>query len=124
MYPTFQSIIRSEDNFVKVPTLSVSDFKDIVEKWLELKHRRLTDDQKKLLLDMCLKCPLPLYLKLSFDKASTWTSFYSKSLTVLEPTVRQSIDGLFERLEKMHGPIFVSRALGYLTICKYFQIAI
>ena len=83
-----------------------------------MKHRRLTYDQKKLLLKMCIKCPLPLYLKLAFDKASTWTSYHPKAVTVLEPTVRQSIDGLFERLEKIHGPMLVSRALGYLTICK------
>jgi len=92
-------------------------FSQIIDKWLALRKRTLTSDQKKLLVDKVLKCPSPLFLKLSFDNACAWTSFAPKSSTVLESTVRKSIDGLFERLEKLHGKIFVSRALGYLTIC-------
>jgi hypothetical protein len=96
----------------------VTDLSEIIDKWLVLKQRQLTPEQKKIVTTMCSKCPLPLYLKLSFDKASVWTSCLTKAVTVLEPTVRQSIDGLFQRLEKLHGQMFVSRALGYLTLGK------
>ncbi|XP_053395163.1 uncharacterized protein LOC123524131 isoform X2 [Mercenaria mercenaria] len=117
-FPVLQTTVKTKENFIQVPTMTVSDLSEIIDKWLSLKHRQLTPEQKKIVTTMCSKCPLPLYLKLAFDKASTWTSFVSKNVTVLEPTVRQSIDGLFQRLEKMHGQIFVSRALGYLTLAR------
>ncbi|XP_060587443.1 NACHT domain- and WD repeat-containing protein 1-like isoform X3 [Ruditapes philippinarum] len=116
--PVLQSTVRTKDNFIQVPALTVTDLSEIIDKWLVLKQRQLTPEQKKIVTTMCSKCPLPLYLKLSFDKASVWTSCLTKAVTVLEPTVRQSIDGLFQRLEKLHGQMFVSRALGYLTLAR------
>ncbi|WAR01784.1 NWD1-like protein [Mya arenaria] len=117
-YPILKSTIRADANLVKIPTLTSDDFEKIIDKWLKLKKRNLTPDQKNLLLHMCKKCPSPLFLKLSFDKACMWTSFATKGTTALEPSIRKSIDTLFERLEVMHGKIFVSHALGYLTISR------
>jgi len=37
----------------------------------------------------------------------------------LQTTVRDSINMMFADLEKMHGQMLVSRALGYLTISGY-----
>lgn len=61
------------------------------------------------------KCPLPLYLKMSLDEACRWNSFSPESETVLENTIRKSIDALFQRLEKSHGYLMMSRSMGYLT---------
>ncbi|KAH3887306.1 hypothetical protein DPMN_011322 [Dreissena polymorpha] len=117
-FPILSSIIRTKENIIKVPTLTQADFEEIVDGWLKKRRRNLTADQKKMLMHMCLKCPSPLFLKLTFDKACTWTSFAAQSATVLEASIRTCIDGLFQRLEDMHGQIFVSRALGYLTISR------
>ena len=58
-------------------------------------------------------------LQLSFEEAATWASFSTRDKTILQDTVRASIDFLFQKLEKVHGHILLSRALGYLTIGKY-----
>ena len=108
-------MIKTKENFMPVPRLPQTDVKGIIDKWLSLKHRKLTDEQKNLVFSAFSKCPIPLFLKLSFDEASSWTSFAPKNTTVLESSVRASINRLLQRLETMHGHIFVSRALGYLT---------
>ena len=110
-----QAAIKTKENFIDIPKLPDNDVKDIIKKWLELKQRQLSIDQTKVLTDAFKKCPTPLFLKLSFDKASSWTSFAPKDTTVLEDSVRASIDNLFKRMEEYHGHVFVSRALGYIT---------
>ncbi|XP_052260981.1 NACHT and WD repeat domain-containing protein 2-like [Dreissena polymorpha] len=55
---------------------------------------------------------------LSFDEAMLWRSFDPPSRTVLQTTVRTSVDFLFSRLEKLHGRILVCRALGYFTLAN------
>ena len=108
-------MVKTEANFLSIPRLPQNDVRGILDKWLSLKHRKLTEDQKKIVFATFSKCPIPLFLKLSFDAASSWTSFAPKNTTVLEATVRNSINSLFQRLETMHGYVFVSRALGYIT---------
>ena len=110
-----QTVVKTQANYLSIPRLPQDDVRGILDKWLSLKHRKLTDDQKKIVFSAFTKCPIPLFLKLSFDAASSWTSFAPKSSIVLEATVRDSINSLFQRLETMHGYVFVSRALGYIT---------
>ncbi|XP_041349706.1 NACHT domain- and WD repeat-containing protein 1-like [Gigantopelta aegis] len=55
---------------------------------------------------------------MSVDQACQWRSFTPADITVLQYTIGQSINTLFEKIEKLHGKIFVSKALGYLTISK------
>ena len=62
------------------------------------------------------KCPLPLYFKLSFREALEWTSFRPIEECRLRDTIRGTIDHMFTKLETKHGKLFVSRALGYVTI--------
>ncbi|XP_052267431.1 NACHT domain- and WD repeat-containing protein 1-like isoform X1 [Dreissena polymorpha] len=56
---------------------------------------------------------------LSFDEAMLWRSFDPPSRTVLQTTVRTSVDFLFSRLEKLHSRILVCRALGYFTLANH-----
>lgn len=104
-----------KDNFIAVPKLPDQDVSNIVDHWLAKRKRTLTPSQRQVLSKSFEKCPLPIYLKLSFDEACRWTSYSDKSTTVLQTTVRNSINTLFSRLEVKHGETFVSRALGYLT---------
>ena len=126
------------DQMIQVPQLNQSDVEGIINQWLKQKHRRLTDSQLEALLETAKGCPLPLFLKLSFDEASRWRSYDNVS-DILENTVwkklnihferlesshgeslvRKSINILFERLEGSHGEILVSHALGYLTAGRH-----
>ena len=87
----------SSDNFLAVPDLDTSDITGILDKWMKTAKRKLTADQKALVLTSFDKCPLPLFLKLSFDEACRWSSYLSIEDTVLQSTVRGAINTLFSR---------------------------
>ena len=105
----------SPEDMIAVPYLTSSDVSEIVSHWLNGKNRCLTYTQNETLIEAVEGCPLPLFLKLSFDEASRWQSYADESTTVLQTTIASSINTLFKRLEEAHGKVLVSHALGYLT---------
>ncbi|XP_048252371.1 NACHT and WD repeat domain-containing protein 2-like [Haliotis rufescens] len=113
-----QAMVPSKGFFVQVPKLPDGDATGILDKWLETAQRKLTTGQRGVINAAFHQCPLPLFLKLAFDEAHRWRSFTPVCETVLESTVRGCIKMLFLKLERAHGRMFVSRALGYLTISR------
>lgn len=107
---------------MKVPDLRKNDVNIILTHWLEMNGRALLSKQRQCILDAFKKCSLPLFLKLSFYEACKWHSYTPIDNNSLQTTVRKSIDCLFTRVELMHGQILVSKALGYLTVCKYKNV--
>ncbi|XP_060067084.1 NACHT and WD repeat domain-containing protein 2-like [Ylistrum balloti] len=114
-FPKLQQKLKTSSQFVPVPVLEKKDVNNILDSWLKSNKRTLTSDQRKVLTTSFDQCPIPLFLKLSFDEACKWNSFSSIDDTRLQTTVRDSINMLYSRLEVRHGEIFVSHALGYLT---------
>ena len=80
--------------------------------------RTILEKQQNYVMGAFQKCPLPLYLKLASDEALRWKSYTTDADIHLEGTVREIIDGLFERLERRHGKLLVSHALAYVTASK------
>ncbi|XP_071093648.1 NACHT domain- and WD repeat-containing protein 1-like [Haliotis cracherodii] len=118
-YETFPRLQEMySESFLEVPQLADKDVEGILTKWLNVSHRDLTEQQRQVVLGAFQKCPLPLFLKLSFDEACRWSSFASLSETTLHTSIRGSINALFSRVEGLHGKILVSRALAYLTLSK------
>ncbi|XP_060076014.1 NACHT domain- and WD repeat-containing protein 1-like [Ylistrum balloti] len=117
-FPKLKAMFKDEDNFWLVPELKASDAEGIIQQWLKSRNRTLTPTQLDILNKCVYHCPLPLFLKLSFESAQRWHSYWDKSETVLNKTIRSSIDSLFSKLETKHGEIFVSRTLGYLTASR------
>ncbi|KAK6174034.1 hypothetical protein SNE40_017384 [Patella caerulea] len=115
-FPKLQAMFSTPSCFLPVETLSNDDVEGILHKWLETKQRKLLDSQLKIVLEAFHQCPLPLFLKLSFDEACRWKSFTPPSVSTLQTTVRNVINDLFIRVESLHGQLLVSRALGYLTL--------
>ncbi|KAK3590255.1 hypothetical protein CHS0354_041333 [Potamilus streckersoni] len=116
--PVLRNRISDTTKFHEVPTLPDKDVSGIIDKLLSVNKRTLTKEQKGVIQKAFLKCPLALFLKLSFDEALRWKSFTKKEELVLQSSVRESINALFQRLEVLHGKLFVSRSLGYLTIAR------
>ncbi|XP_070561115.1 NACHT domain- and WD repeat-containing protein 1-like [Ptychodera flava] len=117
-YPRLRSILPGEDSFVAVPKLAQKDVQEILDQWLSDENRRLSASQMETVVSACRQCPLPLFLKISFDEACRWHSYSKPEETQLKFTVRDAIVELFERVERNHGKILVSRALGYMTTGK------
>ncbi|XP_033761972.1 NACHT domain- and WD repeat-containing protein 1-like isoform X2 [Pecten maximus] len=114
-FPKLQQKLKNPSLFVPVPVLEKKDVNNILDSWLKSNKRTLTTDQRSIVTKAFDQCPIPLFLKLSFDEACKWNSFSSADDTRLQATVRDSINMLYSRLEVRHGEIFVSHALGYLT---------
>ena len=103
---------------MEVPKIPLDEADVILDTWLKAANRTILPKQKSYIMEAFQKCPLPLYLKLSFDEALRWKSYTPESDMHLEPTVRKIIDDLFNRVERRHGKILVSHALAYITASK------
>ena len=98
-----------------VPHLTTHDVDGILDNWLKDASRTLTSEQRTHVIDTITTNPIPLLLKLSFDEAVRWRSYFPPEQTVLQESVPKMISALFDRLERTHGQILVSHALAYLT---------
>ena len=103
---------------MEVPRIPLDEADVILDNWLKAANRSILPRQKSYIMEAFQRCPLPLYLKLAFDEAQRWKSYTPASDMYLEPTVREIIDDMFERLERRHGKVLVSHALAYVTASK------
>ena len=60
-----QKAITSGSNLIEVPLLSNTDVHSILDGWLSVRKRCLTDQQKQLVFKAFEKCPTPLFLKVN-----------------------------------------------------------
>ncbi|XP_064630208.1 NACHT domain- and WD repeat-containing protein 1-like isoform X2 [Lineus longissimus] len=116
--PHLKNRIKEADCFMAVPKLSTSDISSILDGYMKSVNRTLQDPQRSLLQEACMRCPIPLFLKLCVDQALKWSSFSKVNAAVLQGSVKDVINKLFERLEKYHGFLLISHGLGYITASK------
>ena len=108
-----------EQHYIPVPAFDIEDADTVLDQWLHHENRTLTRDQKDMVLTAFNSCPSPLFLNLCFDQACSWTSYALPTETILQSTVRDMINTLFESVEKTYGKTLVARVLGYITISKH-----
>lgn len=92
--------------------------KIIIEDWLKMSERKLSEKQMEIILDMIKNTEnlYPLYLKLIFDISSKWSSFYEPTSDFIEClSIDKCIAYLFKKLEKSYGELFFQRVIIYLT---------
>ncbi|XP_032230657.2 protein qui-1 isoform X5 [Nematostella vectensis] len=106
------------ESFVLVPKLPQKDAAEILVSYLRMEHRTLSTDQQDIVQQALQECSLPIFVRVAFDEAIRWKSYSPLDETVLQHTVRGAINSLFERVERQHGHVLVSRALGYVTAAK------
>ena len=98
--------------------MPVETAKEILNSWLNSSGRVLRQEQENIVLEAFQQCPLPLYLKLSFDEACRWNSYTPTNETQLSPSIKGIINDLLDRVERLHGKVLVSQALAYITASK------
>ncbi|EDO40517.1 predicted protein, partial [Nematostella vectensis] len=118
-YPALKKLLLDSNCFVEVSSLPSEVACNILTSWLSNDNRRLTDSQRKIVLNAFNRCPLPLYLRLAYDHAVTWKSYTPLEKSVLEKNVQGMIKALFKRLERRHGTVLVRHALAYITAAKH-----
>jgi len=102
-------------------SLAEADAATALDHWLTEAHRQLQSAQRRHLLGAYSRCGLALYLKLAFEEARGWASYQTAEQCPLGEGVEGVIDALLNRLslETNHGPLLVSRGLGYLAAARY-----
>ncbi|EDO47108.1 predicted protein, partial [Nematostella vectensis] len=115
--PNLQAILP-DACLKEVPSLPLAEADSILTNLLQASRKCLTDSQKQAVLEAFQQCQLPLYLMLAFGEACRWKSYTPEDQITLPPSVKGIINALFDRVERVHGRILVSHALGYITASK------
>jgi len=102
----------------------------VVKDRLDTAGRTLTSGQLSIVEKALSNCSLPLYVRLVSEEVCRWSSYQHHSETVLQQTVDDIINTLFDRLELYHGK--VSFPLRHITpavlvsfsnFSKHFSVA-
>lgn len=93
----------------------------ILDKWFGAIKRKLTIEQKNLIVQRFRKTKMPIYLKLAFEKGKYWHS-YDQPHTIRED-VAGIINDYFIDLENEHDKDFVRNAVCYLLSGRYQGLA-
>ena len=112
--------IHKEANFMFIEPLNTSNVKLILEDWLSKANRSLSNPQWVLLDKMFDRSTLhPLYIKLIYDIAINWTSFYEPSDEFAKINgIDDCIKYLFKMLERENGKSIFSACMFYMNIMK------
>ena len=114
---TLKSHLPSE-NLIEVTKVTPADGEQILDELLSVQGRKVTDVQKKVILERFERCPLPLYLHLAAAVAARWSSYEEVEHCQIAEDIPGLIAALFQRIESKYGSLFVSHALAYLTAAK------
>ncbi len=111
---------------LQLEPLTRAQGEDVLRQWLAAEGRKLTSTQESAVLDGFAPAPkgtegtgVPLYLRLAFEQARTWRSFYM--VTSLPPTIPALLEQYFRHLEQpgQHGQELVAYTLSYLAAAKH-----
>ncbi|XP_067906172.1 NACHT domain- and WD repeat-containing protein 1 [Heterodontus francisci] len=113
-----QEAMPSQECYFQVEPLSCEHGQQVIAMLLMTVRRKLTEEQQELILESFRQCGQPLMLKLSFDEAKRWNSYIPASELYVAKGTREAVRFLYARLERKHGKVFVSHALGYIACSR------
>ena len=97
--------VDSSENFLHITPLGAELSMSVVKERLDAAGRTLTTGQFSLVETALSNCSLPLYVRLVSEEVCRWSSYQHESDTVLQQTVDDIINTLFDRLELYHGKV-------------------
>jgi len=107
------------ESLVELGSLDQASGEGLLDMWLRDAGRALQPPQKQEVLSKFQRDGLPLYLKLAFEEACGWHSYDPVPPNFPDNTpdlIRYMLDRLSH--PENHGPMLISRALGYLAAAK------
>ncbi|KAK7501922.1 hypothetical protein BaRGS_00006674 [Batillaria attramentaria] len=111
-----QKLVPDPSCYCAVPLMPETTGQQIVQKYLQLRHRTVTEEQLTMMLKSFTANPSPLYLKLLMDQAVKWQSHFTPDTSAIPDSIRKAINLLFDELEVKFGQRLVQTALGLLTV--------
>lgn len=113
--PELEGILKETEIF-HLPLMPKADGEKLLKTWLDVKGRRLTDAQKKEVMDKFNKNGLPIFLKIAFEQARQWHSYSTQA--GLPDNVPAIIEQFLTVLEEEHSQTLVSKAVSYILSGK------
>ena len=104
-----------------LPLLPESEAKDILNVWFNSINRKLTDSQYLYVMKKFKTTPLPIYLKLIFEQAKLWTSYFEEYS--LSDSVEGIINDFISNLEKEHPKGLAEHVICYMLCGRYRGLA-
>ncbi|XP_025066071.1 NACHT domain- and WD repeat-containing protein 1 [Alligator sinensis] len=95
--------------------LSSEEGREMLEGLLASAGRKLSPAQQAVLQHSLPAGGDPLLFQLAFQQVRSWASYTPPSALVISRTVQDALHQLCDTLEKLHGSVLVSRALGYIA---------
>ena len=110
--------LKDDHCYIEMPPVPKSTGLQIMDGWLKLRNRTLTEEQKQLVSQAFENCPQPLFLKILFESFVQWRSYLKVEDIELPTNARDAITQLVETMERKHGKVFVEHCLGYVTVSR------
>ena len=101
-----------------LPALNADERQSILQKWLFDEQRALTPPQREAVLSAFARNPSPLWLRLVFEQARCWRAGDQLEFE-LGGTPAEVVSAFFDRLEREHGTLMVSRVAEYLSLTRF-----
>ena len=90
----------------------------IINLWLSNIGRKITDEQKAIVMNAFRVCPQPLFLKLLFGLARTWKSYTDCGRIQIPHSTKEALFQFYESMEEQFGAMLIKKALGYFTATR------
>lgn len=103
-------------HIIYLPLMPKSEGEYLLDTWLNAKKRKLTNEQKKEVIDKFNQNGLPLYLKILFEQAQKWHSYDPPPQ--LSGSIHSIIEQFMTWLEQEHSQLLVSKSVGYILSGK------
>ncbi|XP_077135681.1 uncharacterized protein LOC143793014 [Ranitomeya variabilis] len=107
-----------KQNIIQIPPLNLEEINHMIDYWLNRDCRKLTGFQRKVLLESCAQCPLPLYSLCSYMESHEWTSYTPEREILLYPDISKMFSWLLSRLEKNHGDQVIKKTASYISLSR------
>ena len=116
-----QKVLPDNVCYVEVPKLLPDITNNLLKTFYKMAGRGVSETQRKMIVDLALKYAQPLYVKMLVEQSRSWRSYESIEDHVLGDTVGAIVRVLFGKLEREHGKVLVSKALG-MCMLKLFVL--
>ena len=113
-----QALSDGGQNILHLDKFGVDTADSVLQHWLTLSKKRLTNYQMRVLQNVFSVCSVPLFCKLAFFESIKWRSYYEKDQTFLKNNIESSIEHMFEKVETKFNPVLVKHAFSYISASK------
>ena len=116
---SLQAALSEEPDCLFEPeALPPRHMKALVNHWLSVNNKCLTNEQQEYLYKNMTECPIILYWKVLISEALHWSFNLSPDQIKLPNSLKRLVGFVFARMEKDYGDALVRRALGYITCAR------